>query len=260
METVVDTTEEVVEETEEISETQETPEETPETTEEPTKPSEDYSKKVQARIDKLTREKYEARQKAEQYEARLKEYEANKAERPARPNVKGFQDEYGDVDYDKYNEAMASYEDRLFSWRESQRESQNVEIKTKAETEAKLENYQAAAEISRAKYPDYEEVTNRPVYTPELREVLLENRMAEIAYHLGKNSTEAIRIGNLPIANMMLELGRFEERLNSGKKSSSATPPIKPVETDTGLVDSELSDEEWIKRDLQKQHQKLKQR
>jgi hypothetical protein len=84
-------------------------------------------------------------------------------------------------------------------------------------------------------YADYYTVAEaNPVinhYTQDMvRAMMASPKSAEIAYHLGKNPADAIRVANSPVP--ALEIGKIEAKLSAPvatKTASMAPQPISPV-------------------------------
>jgi hypothetical protein len=272
MEENVKDTEEVknVEETENNENTEivdSNTEEVPETTEEEEpkpKPGEDeYTKSVKKRIDKITREKYEALKRANELENRLKEFEATAGGRPSRPNIASFTNDMGELDHTSYDSAMAKYEDSLFDWRERKNKNSNTEYDQKAEAESKVEKFNILADNARIKYPDFDEVVSRPVFGQELREAVVDSDVGdELAYYLGNNKAVAAELNNMPPYRMMKEVGKLEEKISRlNKKVSKALDPITPVSGTSGTVtktSEQMSDSEWIEAERKRRMEKIK--
>ena len=226
------------------------------------KPNEDYSRKVQARIDKITREKFEAKARAERAEAELSEYRKSEGSRPARPSMTQFTDEYGNIDHVKYDAAVTTYEDSLLGWRDKQKAQIEQEVSAKMDQEIAFEKFNAAAELVRAKYTDFDEALDKKVFAPALQKALLEDQLAEVAYYLGKNENEALKLSQMPYHQMMKELGKLEGKLSTlTLKASRAPEPIRPVEGEKGIEvtdDYKLSDKEWFAKEEKKRLEKVK--
>jgi hypothetical protein len=112
------------------------------------------------------------------------------------------------------------------------------------------------------KNPDYFDVAHgdHVRITPEMAEVIQESEVGpQVAYHLGKNPDEALRISKLPPLAQAREIGKIEATFASNapqvKKVSSAPEPIKPVGSRTTAPSvstsdprsvKQMSDSEWI--------------
>jgi len=193
------------------------------------------TKNVQARIDKITREKYDERRRGDALEKRLAVIEGKIGtnQRPVRPNIKSYVVEGEEMDYQAYDSAMTEYEDGLFTWKETQGETKRRTTDAETARESMMDTFSKQTDAIRAKHSDYDEVVNRPVFTPEMQDAIFESEHgAEIAYHLGKNGREATKIANLSPSQMNREFGKLEARFSAvplTKKISNAPSPIKPV-------------------------------
>ena len=194
-----------------------------------------YTNAVQKRIDQLTYEKHEALRKAEQLEARLAEVEtkAVESERPARPRRQDYEDENGEVNEDKYQDAQDDYQEKLADWREKKKEAGTRATKVEQGKINLASTFKTKTELLKDKYPDIDEVINRPVFTPAMQVALFESEAgAEICYYLGKNESEAMRIGNLTDSQVLKEIGKLELKFSNGllgKKTTGAPKPINPL-------------------------------
>ena len=237
-------------------ELKEATEETPDT---PKTYDESYIKKiqekVQKKIDKVTAKMYNYKERAEIAEAKLKE--VSPADKPRRPNPKDFIDEYDQVNYDKYNQAVEQYEDARDNWKETQKSHESYQKSIEEEIEAeKRENIQRYKEqIMELKntVPNIVEIVSKEIFSPNLAEAIYASEESgKLALYLGQNESEAIRLSNAGEKEMVRELGKIEGKLNTlTRKSSNALPPISPVDDSRGIPDvdeSKLSDDEWFAR------------
>lgn len=230
-------------------------------------PKEEYSKRVQKRIDQLTREKYERDRRIRELERQI-EILKRKSElgpRPVPPSIKAFTDEYGTIDEEKYQKALIEYEDKLYAWRlaqQAQVEPSAPFVEREVQQPAIPEDFVEQVERMKQKYPDFEEVVNRPIFTPEMKDAIFDSPYgAEIAYFLGKNQNEAFRIGQLPPAQIYKEIGKLEGRFSAGGKTVSGAPaPITPVEG-RNVVEKDLEKmpiEDYMAFEKQKRIEMLK--
>lgn len=219
--TEAEATEEVV--TEESAPSEET---TEEASAEPPK----KSKGVQKRLDEITRLRYEAERRAEQ-ERQERIYWQQKAmgeQKPAAPVNKPTVDQF--VTYEDYLEALSDWkvEQRLVAERqESERRAKEQETYQKQTT------YQERVNKALEKYEDYAEVAHGNHWSPSepMTEAILESEMGpDIAYYLGSNPEEAIRISRLSPSAQNRELGKLELKLSTpvAPKPTKAPPPIEP--------------------------------
>ncbi len=109
--------------------------------------------------------------------------------------------------------------------------SQAQEIATRAAQDAWTET---TAEFRR-KVPDFDAVAHNPnlTVTPVMADAIRESsRGAEIAYYLGKNPAEAVRIASLAPVSQATAIARLEARVGSTQTSVSRAP--QPVGTLSG--------------------------
>jgi hypothetical protein len=225
----------------------ETPEETP-----PPK-----KKTAQERIDELTRKRREAERDAEYWKNKALQKEESKPAEPPSPIPKR-------PTLDQF-ETTEQYEDALFEWRDKKREIEQQAEKQKVEQEAAFRTFQERAQKLREENEDFDEVIERPVFSPAMRDALLlaENGPA-LAYHLGNNPAEAKRIQGLPVVQQLLELGRLETKMilaKQTKKTTAAPEPIRPTSMSGTVKEKstdEMTTEEWMAWDRQREREKLK--
>lgn len=222
--------------------------------------------KVQKRIDKQTAKMYQYKERAEKAEKRLQELNTNLE--PRIPNLGDFVDEYGEHDYEAYNKSMKKYMDERDLWKNRNEELRQYSKNEEMEKIDKVQRFYDLSEIVREKYEDFDEVVEKNVFSEEVRDILLDyddETGAELAYYLGKNSTQAIKLAEIGKTNPLKlerEIGKLETRIKSlANSTSNALPPITPVD-DSRTIDygGKLSDEEYFKKERKKllEQQKLK--
>ena len=211
---------------------------------------------AQKRIDRLTWEANEAKRKAEELEAKLRERQERQPDPlAARPKMEDFQD------YEAYLEALADWKAEEKAQR--LREELKAEYeKTRAKTEAdrRMEAFRAAESKFRATVTDYDEAIQDAQDTPMTQvmfDVILESEVGpNILYYLAKNPDEAERIAHLSPARQAAEVGKLEDKLAQQlkdpqkPKASNAPPPVNPVRargsaSTPRLDDPNLSMEEY---------------
>lgn len=239
--------EQFVEESEQAEQQVEEPEQTESQVEEPEESeSVKYSRAVQKRIDKITRDKYEAQKKIKELEEQLKDRNVG---RPVRPDIEHFKNEYGDIKQREYNSAMSDYEDKFFDWKQRNAKERELEERTRINAEAKKTKFMAQSEEMRQSHPDFDEVIERPVFSQQLSQAIFESEKgAEIAYYLGQHEEEALNLSQLSPISMVRELQKLENKFK--KSISNASEPIKPLTgSKTGKQKSwaEMTDEEWYR-------------
>lgn len=75
----------------------------------------------------------------------------------------------------------------------------------------------------------------------------------KVLHWLGSNLDEAERISNLDPARMGAAVAKVATKLNKPKQVSKAPAPIKPVSSSPGRSDENLSLDEWMRQEDQKQ-------
>lgn len=234
-ETAVEEVEEEVEEaaTEEEVEEVET-EETEEVEEEPEPPKQEKAplpKGVQKRIDKITRQKYEAERQIQALQAELAKRQEPQPANTEKPTLEQF-------DYDD-----AAYIEALTDWKVQQALKQTQAQQTEAQKRAQQEKVYQDFESKRqatlvagvTKYEDFEEVAIENPHltiTPQMADIITDSEIGyEIAYYLGSNTAEADAIAGMHPLKQAAAIAKLETKLASkpAKKISKAPDPIKPV-------------------------------
>lgn len=194
---------------------------------EPKKPA----KGVQKRLDELTRRIHEERREKERLLTLLERGgPAQQAQhRPAPPaqTAPPREEQFGT--YEEFEEARIAYavEQRLQTAREI--EEQGRVARSFEERVTKV----------RDKLPDYDLYVGDPTLTitPLMAAVIRESEVGpEVAYHLGKNRSEAQRIAELPPHRQAAELGRLEAKLSAAPPPSTKPIPPAPPKTVSGLA------------------------
>lgn len=186
------------------------------------------------RIGELTREKYELK-------ARVAELEARYGSGAPSPAPERAEQEQGPPKLDTYNsyeewvEAVADYRaEKRFTELQQQSEERAVQERERKAAESRRATYEKAVATIEDRYADYHEVTAEMPVTRAMAEFILEhNKGPDIAYYLGKNPDEAMRIANLSPVRQGFELAQLEAKLvtpgSQAKKASSAPEPINHV-------------------------------
>lgn len=205
------------------------------------------SKGMQKRFDELTREKHDERRRADHLASLLEQsLAAQRQPAPEQKEAPAFQPTrprptLAECDYD-----TESFADKLTDWKLEQRDIQTRQQQEKQAQEQQQQTRQKSFEEKRAttlevgkvKFPDYVEVISSlpaNVMHRNLAASIMETTApADVAYYLGKNSSEAARISQLDPFRMALELGRIEGKATVSvppKKASNAPPPINPIDS-----------------------------
>jgi hypothetical protein len=162
-------------------------------------------------------------------------------------------------DYDAYVDALVDYrtEVKLAKWQKSEAEKQG-----KTEYQQKIEGLLTKIDEGYKKYPDFEEVAKDPTVpiTPLIRDILAEvDHPEDVAYYLGKNRAEAIKISRMTPFAAHKEILKIEAEVAKASPSPSTTKvtnapsPIKPLGSGDSLPNKDISKmtqkeyEEWRK-------------
>jgi len=150
-------------------------------------------------------------------------------ELPTKPNRDEFDD---DTDYFM---AVSDYKYKANRFQEEQERQKNAVVESH---QRNYQQHQLRAADFVSKNPDKgdywavaENNTITQYYPSEMKAAIVASGMSpQIAYHLGKNQAEAIRIANSPLPS--LEIGKLEAKLSSpapAKQVSMAPQAINPV-------------------------------
>jgi hypothetical protein len=219
------------------------------------------SPEIQIEIDRLAKVRVDAEKAAKEAEekaiywrkenaAARAEYFRKGEERPPEPapTVELAPKKEDFDDYDTYIDALVEFRTnaQLAKWQKSETEKgQQTEIQRKIETlHTKLdEGYK--------KYPDFEEVAKDPSVpiTPLIRDILAEvDHPDDVAYYLGRNRAEAIKIARMTPFAAHKEILRIEAEVAKSITSpslpnpiSGAPPPIKPLGSGDSLPQRDIS-------------------
>lgn len=192
--------------------------------------------KLERRFSEITKQREAAREEArierekrEQLEARLREYEGK-----ANPQAQQPKDELGEEpkpeqfsDMYEYAKALAEYTaDKKLAERD--REEQNR--KAAAEQEAKFKSWADRVNAVKSEIPDFEDMVQSSdvrVSDP-VRDAIMESEVGpKILYHLAENSELAEKLNQMSIVSAVREIGRIEARLE--RESKASEPDVKPA-------------------------------
>ena len=160
---------------------------------------------------------------------------ATTQERPKRPKFADF-----DGDWEKYEESLAEYEDKLTDYKvatridtERQKLQQEIQQRQEQAAQTELQNrWDSGIEKVKEKYSDYDAVIdsagNVPLTGPMAQYMLYSEFGPEIGYYLAKNQGEALRITKLQPFQVLTELAKIEVSLGL-QLQASGTPKPKRV-------------------------------
>jgi hypothetical protein len=154
--------------------------------------------------------------------------------------------------------AAASAAHRTMAERDKQSGEKAITERQAAANQAVFDLYAARKEKFAASHPDYVEVAEAPDVTITEAMVLAIVHMGEtgpsVAYHLGKNKTEARRIAALPPGSVALELGKISARLEAGEpeRRTRTVPTTTPrARATTAARPARETSQEYMDRRLQ---------
>ncbi len=215
------TTEEAVEVVEEIEQAEEV--------DEPKKAA--LPKGVQKRIDKITRQKYDAERRIQELEQTLSKRPEAQPTSTAKPTLEDF-----DYDDSKFVEALTDWK---VGQAISKQATQNAETTRRSQQEQVYQEFETKRQATLVQgvtaYDDFEEVAiENPELniTPQMAHVITGSDIGhEIAYYLGSNTAEADSIARMQPLDQAAAVAKLENKLASkpAKKISNAAAPIKPV-------------------------------
>jgi len=207
-------------------------------------------KGVQKRIDRLTREKYQLQAQLEvlrqpQQAPQQRTQEAT-ASAPKLENFASIED---------YIDAMADHKatqkaEEVFR----KRDAEQTASKQQAESSRVRDGFTKQMDDARAAYDDFDDVVDNPdlPISQAMAEAIMRTKGgADVAYYLGKNPAEAVRLANLDPFSAAVEIGRIAATVvrPQARKASNAPPPIQPVGSRASPVTDpdKMSAEEWMK-------------
>jgi hypothetical protein len=206
---------------------------------------------VKKRIDKVTRQKYEAVAEANRYKAELEQLRAQIAPKQEAPDISQFDT------LDDYVEAVAEYK---LNQKTQTAQSQQAQ---QTQAQAVAQDWVAKVDKVRSVAPDFDAVFNNVAsieFAPMALEAVAQHpKGAEIAYMLGKDVSEAYRIAALPPSQQLMAIGELAAKTNVPKPKavSSAPPPVKTVSGGNVTTDpSKMSTSDYIKWRNDQQRQK----
>lgn len=211
--------------------------------------------KVQKRINKITRDKYEEKQRADRLERELLELKAMQQQAQVATKPPALAD--FDYDQDAYNAAMIDYrvQQSLDARLKAQQRDVEQSVKQQQHQQAQVAFNQKLESFVKAK-PDYFDVVKQLPTLPDdlVNAVITHDRAPEIAYYLGKHLDIADEIAQLSPVRAAMKLGEITAMLSNSKtvKPSSAPEPISTV-TSGGKIRHDIGDanipiSEWMKQ------------
>jgi hypothetical protein len=206
---------------------------------------------VKKRIDKVTRQKYEAVAESNRLKAEIEQLRAQIAPKQQAPDISQFDT------LDEYVDAMSEYK--------TNQKAQSAQIQQAQQTQAQAvaQDWVSKVDKVRSVAPDFDAVFSNVAsieFAPMALEAVAQHpKGAEIAYMLGKDVSEAYRIAALPPSQQLMAIGELAAKTNVPKPKavSSAPPPVKTVSGGNVTTDpSKMSTSDYIKWRNDQQRQK----
>ena len=200
------------------------------------------NKKVQKRIDELTKQREDARRDtAKEREAR-EALEARVKDLEAKPNPQAAPKADSKPAPAQFNDAY-EYAEALAEWSAEQalvkRDAQEAERKAAVEREKIVSEWSKRQTDMQTEVADYDDViaSSTVAVSDQVRDAILESDIGpKILYHLAKNPDIAASLASKSVTSALREIGRLEATLTGPQASAkpAATPsrapsPITPI-------------------------------
>jgi hypothetical protein len=225
--------------------------EIPEIKKEPTEEEQkkEYQNKVQKRIDKLTRDKYELRGKIEAMEkmmnASTQQQQPQTSDRPVKSNFQTDEDYIDALTEWKIEKKLGSFEEKI-----TQKQEQTI-------TE---NSWGQKVEEAKKVYPDWEYALEESdgVMIPKIAELAIMSSSVgpDIVYHLAKNQEDSAKLSALKDMSAALFIGQIEAKIMADKakpkedKKVSQAPPPPPEMGGLAKPNTDpdkMSTSEWLR-------------
>lgn len=183
---------------------------------------------VQKKLDKLTRQKYEADARAEYWEQQAK---ARAESPPPKPESADGKPTLAQFNYDQeqYLEALSDYRIGVKLAEVEKRKAESEKAKTERE---KLAGFQQRLSDFVVDHPDYREVAiMAPInYSPTMLEFVKDSKVGpQIGYYLGQHLDEAKEIEAMPAYRQAIALDRLERGLSEPEVEEPSVPQRRTV-------------------------------
>ncbi len=202
-------------------------------------PDRDQQKGIQKRFNKLTAEKYQYKNRADQLEREIQELKQSQAGAPGKPpRLEDF-----DYDEEAYGKAVREQEYEAFY-----RRKREAELKAKKKEETERSNLEFARKVEAANIEGYHEAMDNLIRSVPLpfelvRAIQADEKGPELVYHLGNNLDLADTLARLEPVIAAKELGKISAGLSAektAKKITNARPPVKPAVSGGGQTGKKL--------------------
>lgn len=193
-------------------------------------------KGVQKRIDELTRQRYEAENRADA-EAKEKEYWRRQAEEKQQAQQQNSDKEPRFEDFESYDDYVKAVVKHERSNERKLEKQQEETQKQQVQQQQIQESFNSQAESAKKKYSDFEQVAfgKHVAYSAVSSQLVAASESgAELAYYLGLNPEIAKNIAHMNPIDAAKAIGRLEAKLTESPKPkpkniTAAPPPVKTV-------------------------------
>lgn len=188
---------------------------------------------AEERIGELTRDKYDLDRRlraAEQELARLRQG-GGADEEKKEPTPDQFKT------YEEFVDARADWRaQKAVATAMAERDEREARAAVEAEANKARSSYERALPDVLKRYPDYHAVVDdMPTTRAMAQQIVAMEKGHDVAYYLGKNPEEALRIAKLPLVKQGYELAKIEAKVAGtapaarARTETNAPEPIKPV-------------------------------
>lgn len=219
----------------------------PEIEEESTEAEPKEKSNLQARFDKITREKYQALTEAEQLRKEVEELRAKVTEtKPKTPTLEEY-------DYDEEAHTQALIDAKVAAAVQETLRKQQTEAQRNAEVSQRVQKFAEKEAKFAQTVDDYDQVTrSESLMINDLMAEIIQtsDKGPEMAYFLGKNPQEAYRISRLPPIEAQRALLRIEAGAEAKPAITRAPDPVPDIGGEDVPVEDmdKLPPEQWMKR------------
>lgn len=192
--------------------------------------------KLERRFSEITKQREAAREEArlererrEQLEARLKEYESK-----VTPQAQAPQDDLGEEpradqfsDMYEYAKALAEY---AADKKLAERDQQELNRKAAAEQEVKFKAWADRVNAVKSTLPDFDDIvqSSEVRVSDPVRDAIIESEHGpQILYYLAENTEFAQKLAGMSLVSAVREIGKIEARYEREAKAS--VPEVKPT-------------------------------
>lgn len=184
----------------------------------------------QKRINKITKEKHDARRQAEAMQVELDALKAAQQPEQAPADGKAPTLESCDYDDEKYQEALINHG---IDKRMQARDQQQALKRQQQERQAVTQKFNDKAADYTAKTPDYvEAVSALPLMPAATQAAIMElDNGPQVAYYLGKHLDIADQVASLPPMQAAMKLGEIRANLANKKPTNKPSAAPEPVQT-----------------------------